>query len=67
MSSSTVEYAALLREAVKQAKANAPRAVDDLFRYASQAAEAVAGETGGAAALELALYLLSEPHCIVKV
>lgn len=53
MSSSTVGYADLLREAVKQAKASAPRAVDDLVRCASQAAEAVANVTGGQAVLEL--------------
>jgi hypothetical protein len=53
MSNPAVDYAELLREAVKQAKASAPRAVDDLFRCASQAAEAVDGVTRGAAALEL--------------
>ncbi|OWK37697.1 hypothetical protein [Fimbriiglobus ruber] len=54
MSNSTVDYAELLREAIKQARANAPRAVHDLLRCASQANEAVAGVTGGAAVLELA-------------
>jgi hypothetical protein len=53
MSTSTADYANLLREAINQVKANAPRAVDDLLRCASKAAEAVAGVTGGAAALEL--------------
>jgi hypothetical protein len=53
MSSPTADYADLLREAIKQAKENAPRAVDDLLRCASKAAEAVTGVTGGAAALEL--------------
>lgn len=53
MNPSTADYAHLLREAINQARANAPRAVDDLLRCASKAAEAVAGVTGGAAALEL--------------
>jgi hypothetical protein len=53
MSTSTADYGHLLREAINQAKATAPRAVDDLLRCASKAAEAVAGVTGGAAALEL--------------
>ena len=53
MSTSTVDYKRLLQEAIDQAKANAARAVDDLLRCASKAAEAVAGVTRGAAALEL--------------
>lgn len=53
MSHPTSDYTGLLREAVKQAIANAPRAEDDLRRCASQAAEAVTNVTGGAAALEL--------------
>jgi hypothetical protein len=53
MSTSPAEYERLLREAINQAKASAPRAVEDLLRCSSQAAEAVAGVTGGAAALEL--------------
>ena len=53
MSSSAADYGRLLAEAIKQARANAPRAVDDLFRCASQAAEAVSGVTGGKAVLEL--------------
>jgi len=53
MSTPTADFAQLLREAINQAKANAPRAVDDLLRCASQTAEAVAAVTGGAAILEL--------------
>ena len=53
MSTPTADYGRLLREAINQAKANAPRAVDDLLRCASKAAEAVTSVTDGAAALEL--------------
>src|SRR5262249_55303153 len=53
MSTPTADFTHLLQEAIKQARANAPRAVEDLLRCASKAAEAVAGVTGGAAALEL--------------
>ena len=53
MSTSTTDYPHLLQDAINQAKANAPRAVDDLLRCASKAAEAVADVTAGAAALEL--------------
>jgi hypothetical protein len=53
MNTAAADYAHLLREAINQAKANAPGAVDDLLRCASKAAEAVAGVTRGAAALEL--------------
>jgi hypothetical protein len=53
MSTAPADYEQLLREAVNKAKEAAPRAVDDLVRCASNAAEAVAGVTGGAAALEL--------------
>src|SRR5258708_1903647 len=53
MSPATADYADLLREAINRAKANAPRAVDDLLRCASKAAVAVTAVTGGAATLEL--------------
>ncbi|HVA48419.1 MAG TPA: hypothetical protein VNH11_18790 [Pirellulales bacterium] len=53
MSTPTADYSNLLRESVRQAKANAPRAVDDLLRCASESAKAVEEVTRGAAALEL--------------
>jgi hypothetical protein len=53
MSTVPADYEHLLREAINQAKANAPRAIDDLLRFASKAAEAVTEVTGGAADLEL--------------
>ncbi len=53
MSTSSVDYASLLQQAISQARANAPSAVNDLLRCTSKTAEAVAGVTGGAAALEL--------------
>ncbi|HVX16120.1 MAG TPA: hypothetical protein VHC22_33350 [Pirellulales bacterium] len=53
MSIPTADYTHLLREAVRQMKANAPRAVDDLVRCASEAAKAVDDVTDGKAALEL--------------
>ena len=53
MSTASADYEHLLSEAINQARANAPRAVDDLLRFSSKAAEAVAKVTGGAAALEL--------------
>jgi hypothetical protein len=53
MSTAPADYEHLLREAINQAKENAPRAIDDLLRLSSKAAEAVAEVTGGAAALEL--------------
>lgn len=53
MSTETADYSSLLREAVRQAKANAPRAVDDLIRCATEAAKAVEEVTHGAAALEI--------------
>jgi hypothetical protein len=54
MSSAPLDFEALLRDAIKQAKERAPRAVDDLLRLSSMAARAVAGVTAGAASLELA-------------
>lgn len=53
MSHSTLEYSELLREAIKLATANAPKAIDDLRRCASQAAAAIAEVTSGQASLEL--------------
>ncbi len=53
MSTAPANYENLLRAAINQAKANALRAIDDLLRFSSNAAEAVAKVTGGAAALEL--------------
>ncbi len=53
MSTTQVELESMLREAVHKAKEAAPRAVDDLVRCASEAAEAVAAVTRDAAVLEL--------------
>lgn len=53
MNTAPPDYGHLLREAINEAKVNAPRAIDDLIRFSSKAAEAVADVTGGAAALEL--------------
>ncbi len=53
MSTNAAELERLLREAVAKAKEAAPHAVDDLIRCASEAGRAVAGVTGGAAALEI--------------
>jgi len=53
MTTTPAEFESMLREAVRKAQEAAPRAVDDLVRCASKVAEAVAGVTGGAAALEL--------------
>lgn len=54
MNNVPLEYGELLEEAITKAKAMAPRAVDDLLRFSSQAAVAVTKVTGGAAVLELA-------------
>lgn len=48
-----VDYERWLREAITQAKVRAPQVADDLRKCASQAAEAIANVTGGAAALDL--------------
>jgi hypothetical protein len=53
MSTSAADFQQLLRDAVAQAKASAPRAVADLLLCSSKAAEAVAQVTAGAAVLEL--------------
>jgi hypothetical protein len=53
MSTSAADYNQLLRDAIAQAKAAAPRAADDLVLCASKAAEAVTQVTAGAAVLEL--------------
>jgi hypothetical protein len=53
MSTASADYEHLLNEAINQARTNAPRAVGELLRLSSTAAEAVAKVTGGAAALEL--------------
>ncbi len=53
MSAVPAEYESLLLNAVRQAQENAPRAYDDVLRFASKAAEAVARVTGGVAVLEL--------------
>jgi hypothetical protein len=53
MSIAPADYERLLREAVHKAREAAPRAVDDLIRCASGAAEAVAVVTRDAAILEL--------------
>ena len=61
MSTAQVDFEQLLRQAVTDAKANAPRAIDDLLKFASRAAEAVARVTGGLAVLELVLINQGEP------
>jgi hypothetical protein len=53
MSTAVSDYATLLRDAISQAKAGAPQVADDLRKCASQAAEAIATVTDGAAALDL--------------
>lgn len=53
MSTPLLDYEQLLREAIIQAKVEAPQVSDDLRRCASEAAEAIAKVTGGAAALDL--------------
>ena len=53
MTAATADFTDLVQHALKEAKAQAPRAVDDLRRCASQAADAVARVTGGVGALEL--------------
>ncbi len=53
MNTQTADYTNLLQEAVKQSKANAPRAVDDIFHCFAKAAEAVASVTNALAVLEL--------------
>ncbi len=53
MSTPALDYEHLLREAITQAKAGAPQVADELRRCASQAADAIAKVTGGAAALDL--------------
>lgn len=55
MNSSSTEFEKMLREAITQAKAAAPRAAEDLVQCASTAAEAISRVTEGMAALELAL------------
>ena len=60
MSTQLAEYADLLQEAVKQSKANAPRAVDDFYRCFGKVSEAVTGVTGGRALLELVLIKQSQ-------
>src|SRR5262245_27501934 len=53
MTTSMVDYEQLLREAITQAKVEAPQVADELRMCASRAAEAIAKVTGGAAALDL--------------
>jgi len=53
MTNSTADYTNLLQEAIRLARENAPRAVDDLRRCASEAAGAVAEVTGDGIVLEL--------------
>lgn len=53
MSTVPADYEHLLSEAILKAKANAPRAIDDLLRFSSSTADAVARVTAGTAALEL--------------
>ena len=53
MTTPAAEYEQLLREAISQAKVGAPQIADELRRCASQAAEAIAKVTDGAAALDL--------------
>jgi hypothetical protein len=53
MTTSVPDYEQLLREAITQAKAGAPEVADELRTCSSQAAQAIANVTGGAAALKL--------------
>ena len=53
MNTPAADYEQLLREAISQAKVGAPQIADELRRCASQAAEAIAKVTNGAAALDL--------------
>lgn len=53
MNPSEPDFEQLLRQAIQRAKDSAPRAVADLYRFSSKAAEAVDRVTGGAAALDL--------------
>jgi hypothetical protein len=53
MSTPVLDYEQLLRKAITQAKVEAPQIAEDLRRCASQAAEAIAKVTDGAAALDL--------------
>ena len=53
MSAASTDFERLLRDALDLATANAPQAGKDLFKYASEAAEAVSKITEGAATLEL--------------
>jgi hypothetical protein len=53
MSTSEPDFEQLLRQAIQKAKDSAPRAVADLRRFSSKAAEAVDRVTGGTAALDL--------------
>jgi hypothetical protein len=53
MADATLSYEQMLRKAIEDAKAKAPTATDDLFRFASHAAQAVAAVTDGKAVLEL--------------
>jgi hypothetical protein len=62
MNTTPADFERMLREAVSKAKEAAPRAVDDLVHCASKAAEAVAGVTGSAAALELVPIDVRDEH-----
>ena len=53
MSKQKPNYEQLLRKAIKDAKEAAPRAVEDLLRVASEAADAVEKVTEGTAVLEM--------------
>lgn len=53
MNTPAQDYEQLLRQAITEAKVGAPQVADELRTCASQATEAVAKVTGGAAALEL--------------
>ncbi len=53
MSKQRANYEQLLRKAIKEAKEAAPRAVEDLLRFASEAADAVEKVTEGTAVLEM--------------
>ena len=53
MSAAPTDFERLLREALDQATAKMPAANTDLFRLASEAADAVSNVTGGTARLQL--------------
>ena len=60
MSTQLADFTDLLQDAVKQSKANAPRAVDNFYRCFAKVSEAVTSVTNGRALLELVLVKQSD-------